>query len=402
MFGLGRLGSTLSVLDFSHVGSALSVRSLFRFGSALSIFGMSRLGARISVLDFSHLGSTLSVRGLSAMGSDMRVDGTGGELGFDVLYPFTVNQAVRIGSSLAIFQSVKFGSSLSVVDFLQLGASVSLRSFSRLSSAVSVLRFAHVGSTLSLRSFSRLGSSLSCIGTTRIGSHLSVHDCLCIKTGNVLSLPGYMSLSWDSVSSEIRFKAGTFKAMSLSATGGSLHGTWSSESIISASDRRLKREVLPLVRSLRGDKAPPIGKPAAAMETASSSIASSLLRLLIPKEEEEQRPLNLKTDQRAAEALPGVVRPLPGAGEEGEGKETRQRHGISHQDLLAVITLAAKERQQRLEALEAQEAAEEELHEEQQSLIEVLTAQVKDLSARFSRLRYRHPRPPRGPLPEAK
>lgn len=398
MFGLGRLGSTLSVLDFSRLGSALSVRSLSRFGSALSIFGISRLGARISVLDFSHLGSTLSVRGFTAFASDCRVDGTGGELGFNVEHPFTVQQSVRIGSSLSVFGWVNFGSSLSVVDFLTLGASVSLRSFARLGSSVSVLRFAHVGSTLSLRSFSRLGSSLSVLGNTRMGSHLSVHDCLCIKTGNVLSLPGSFSLAWDSVSSEIQAKVGTYKPLAITATGGSLHGTWSSESIISASDRRLKREVLPLVRSLRGEQAPPTGKPAAAMESASSSIASSLLRLLIPKEE-EQGPLHLKTDRRAAEALPGVVRPLPGAGEEGEGKETR--NGISHQDLLAVITLAAKERQQRLDALEAQEAAEEELHEEQRSLIEVLTAQVKDLSARFSRLRYRHPRPPRGPLPGA-
>ena len=46
----GRLGSSIAVLDFLHLGSSLALRS----------FG--RLGSGLAVLDFLHLGSALALR----------------------------------------------------------------------------------------------------------------------------------------------------------------------------------------------------------------------------------------------------------------------------------------------------------------------------------------------------
>jgi len=377
----------MSVLDNSQMGASLSVRNMLRRGSQLSIFGISRLGSSLSLLDMAHLGNELSIRSLTMMGSDMRIEGTGGDLGFDVKEPLKVQGACRIGSSFSVFGRVQFAASLSVVDFLHLGASVSLRSFARLSSAVSVLNFSHLGSSLSLRGFCRIGSAISLRGIGRIGSHLSVRDCLCVTTDALLQMPSW-NIRWDSGASELQFKTGTAKPIALTATGGSLHGTWMSESIISASDRRLKREVRPLLESLRGTTSQLAGR----QKTQAQKGVASLLETLVPSDEasaDDGRPdLRLEASDKAAEALPGVVREAAG------------KRGISYQDLIAVITMAAKERQQRLDALEEQEAAENAQYSEQEDLIQVLLQQVKDLSSRFTRLRYRHPRPPQWPPPK--
>jgi len=377
----------MSVLDFSQMGASLSVRSIMRRGSQLSIFGMLRLGASLALLDFAHLGGELSIRSFTMLGSDMRIEGTGGDLGFDVNEPLKVQGACRMGSSFSVFGRAIMAQSLSVVDFLSLGSSVSLRSFARLSSSVSVLSFGHVGSSLSLRSFCRIGSAISLRGMGRIASHLSVGNALCITTDKILKLDDTWTINWDIGASQLQFKVGAAKPLHLTATGGSLHGTWMSESIISASDRRLKREVRPLLESLRGERPPKAQIP--------QGVASSLLGKLVPSDEPSSDAipnLRLEASEEAQEALPGVVRDIPG--------EAAGKRGISYQDLLAVITMAAKERQQRLDALEELEAAENAQYNEQEELIQVLLQQVKDLSTRFARLRFRYPRPPQWPPPK--
>jgi hypothetical protein len=55
LLGLGRFGSSATVLDFVHLGSSLAMRSFARVGKAMS------------VLDFLHLGSSLSLRSLLAL-----------------------------------------------------------------------------------------------------------------------------------------------------------------------------------------------------------------------------------------------------------------------------------------------------------------------------------------------
>ena len=45
MYGLARLGSSMSVLDYFACASAISLRGLSRAGSACSIYGLTRLGS---------------------------------------------------------------------------------------------------------------------------------------------------------------------------------------------------------------------------------------------------------------------------------------------------------------------------------------------------------------------
>eukprot|EP00933_Yihiella_yeosuensis_P068794 TRINITY_DN7478_c0_g2_i2.p1 TRINITY_DN7478_c0_g2~~TRINITY_DN7478_c0_g2_i2.p1 ORF type:complete len:382 (-),score=52.08 TRINITY_DN7478_c0_g2_i2:819-1799(-) len=62
--------SSLSVLDFLHLGSSLSLRSLARLGSSLSVLKFSHIGSSLSLRGYARLGSTLSVMGKIAYGID--------------------------------------------------------------------------------------------------------------------------------------------------------------------------------------------------------------------------------------------------------------------------------------------------------------------------------------------
>jgi len=144
---------------------------------------------------------------------------------------------------------VRLGSSLSVLDFAQVGSTLSVRSWGRLGSWLSVIGFTHLGSSLALRSFARLGSSLAIYGMCRSGSTLAIYDSIYVGSCLHFGTSG-THIRYDAATAELHVSAGGQKRMSLSATGGNLHGTWHSESIISASDRRLKRDVVPLQQVL--------------------------------------------------------------------------------------------------------------------------------------------------------
>ncbi|CAK9040211.1 unnamed protein product [Durusdinium trenchii] len=191
-------------------------------------------------------------------------------------------------------------------------------------------------------------------------------DSVCIPpTAQLLMNP--WTIKWDNTASELQFSTGSTKVLAVSSSGGSLHGTWHSESIISASDHRLKREVEPLHRSLKGELGELPARP--------DGIASSLLRTLaLPGSG-----LQLQASEHAFQALPGVVREV--AGKDG-------RHfGISYQDLLAFLA-CLQEREQHLRTLEAQEAFELKQQDEQEGLIQALLKQIEQLSTRFAVLRH--------------
>eukprot|EP00439_Symbiodinium_sp_Y106_P086995 s397_g38.t1 len=186
------------------------------------------------------------------------------------------------------------------------------------------------------------GSPPSLSGLVRLSSPMFVRDSMCIAPSAQLHLPVW-TISWDTGTSELQFKTGSTKdglsceVMAVSASGGSLHGTWASESIISASDSHLKREVLPLYRSLLEKREQSAGEGAGGEERQDIS-ASSLLRLLVPDglDSRSSDPLNLKLEatDESLRSLPGVVRQMPNQG---------GRLGISHQDLLA-----ARDREMRI------------------------------------------------------
>merc|ERR1719253_872651 len=100
-----------------------------------------------------------------------------------------------------------------------------------------------MGASLSLRCFNRFGSSLSVFGNCRFGSTVSVFDNLCLGTDKHINFEGW-KIGWDAGNNKYTFlKDGVAQQpITITPTGGMLHGTWTVESIVSASDRFLKRE----------------------------------------------------------------------------------------------------------------------------------------------------------------
>merc|ERR550514_2358750 len=174
------------------------------------------MGSSLSVLDFLHVGSSLSLRSFA-----------------------------RVGSSVSVFSVARFGSlfSLSVLDFLQLGSSLSLRSCVRLGSALSVMDFVQLGSSLSLRSFARIGASLSVAG--HVGARLSVTDMLIFGSSNT-----YIRYGNSAIETYVDAANEPHKALSQTATGGTLHGAWTADAMLAISDRRVKKKVAPLYQTL--------------------------------------------------------------------------------------------------------------------------------------------------------
>mmetsp|Transcript_67238 Transcript_67238/g.136911 ORF Transcript_67238/g.136911 Transcript_67238/m.136911 type:complete len:237 (-) Transcript_67238:52-762(-) len=227
-----------------------------------------------------------------------------------------------------------------------------------------------------------------------MGSHLSVVADSALKAGSVVKFPeaspgtGTWTISYNSVQQKMQIyhKATPGGAQSVPieilSSGGNLHGTWSAESIISASDRRLKQDVAPLYQTLL-ERGRGKGGPAAAA-------ASELLASLRPRRFGGDSGAGGAGSARYAfeademeQVLPGVVRQAAGGSE-----------GIVYQDLLAVIALAAKERQRRLDLHQAQEVLENAIIEEQDSLLQALWRQLDALRRRFLRLRLWSPSPP--------
>jgi hypothetical protein len=89
---------------------------------------------------------------------------------------------------------------------------------------MSVLDFVHVGSSLSMRSMARLGSTIQTYSKIEFSS-------------------SNYYIQEDSGNSLVKFVAGGNRGLSLTSTGGTLHGVWSSDGTIQTSDRRLKENI---------------------------------------------------------------------------------------------------------------------------------------------------------------
>jgi len=252
----------------------------------------------------------------------------------------------RVAASLSVMGLARLGSSLSVGDFFGLGASVALRSFARLGSAVSVLDFANFGSSLSVRGNVRFGSDVYACGKLYFNTNTYLEDA----------------------SGSLKATVGGNTAMTLTGTGGTLHGTWYSDTVISVSDRRLKDNIAPLSKMLRknfedlgadssgagdGAPAPPGGPPA-----ATASTFGWVLRQLRPVS------YNFKTGSDSKnmrfgfiadeieKVLPQVVRELPS--KEGEPElPGGKKKGVVYPDLIAVLTGMMKEFSGQLKAVQS-------------------------------------------------
>jgi hypothetical protein len=221
---------------------------------------------------------------------------------------------------------------------------MSLRSFCRLGASLAVLDFAHFGSSLSLRGAVKFGSAIQ-----------SFQKIEFINSGNYIADAGANTVEW---------YAGGHKAMSLTYTnqaGGSLHGQWTSTSTVQVSDKRLKKNIEPLIETLRAThpdfdaaraaaRSKNISQPEESTQRT-DSVAGWVLRQLRPvsyyfkKNDAKQMRFGFIADEMA-KVLPQVVykvenEKLPEDTPEEERKKPVQ--GIAYSDLISVLTAGIQE-----------------------------------------------------------
>jgi len=228
----------------------------------------------------------------------------------------------------------RLASSLSVLDFLHLGASLSLRSFARVGASFALLDYGQIGSTLSVRGLARIGSSLAIQHAIQFSNENTYVQFAEHFTGNPTG--------------QLEIYVESYRTMSMSGkltdgAAGILHGAWFSDDIVYTSDRRLKKNIRPLISKLNS-MLPPLAKAA---DQRSEDGATWVLRELRPVVYEFKQGTEAKNAggkvrygfiaDEMESTLPEVVRDAP------------QFQGIAYQDLIAVLTTAMQSLQRRLE-----------------------------------------------------
>jgi len=278
---------------------------------------------------------------------------------------------------------------LSLLGGASFDSTLSVRSWQRMSSSLSVFRYVQLGASLALSRFARFGSAMAIVGGCHFGSSFAIMDSMCVGDGKAVQLQGW-TVSWDSALSKLKFlqDSAVYVPLSVTPGGGHLHGTWSAESIVSASDRRLKQSITPLRRALT------VG--AGISRSPASRVLNQLLprRVITGRHSDGYSDSNTRTELRRSEAryqlsadevrrvLPSIVHP------------SGSTEGVAYQDMLAVAALAAKERQRALDLHQAQAAAEDARLEAQEEVIRALEQELNLLRGRFARLQRRGPMPP--------
>jgi hypothetical protein len=225
---------------------------------------------------------------------------------------------------------------------------------------MSVLDFLHLGSSLSLRAFARLGSSVSLFGAGQLrfgDSKIQYSSSLPTASGGTAS--------------GLEVILGSTRALSASTVGGTLHGMWASDSIITSSDRRLKRDIEPVSVQLQREFA------AAGRDLGADDSLGWLLRELRPVAYKFSRGPESKYTRYGFIAdevqalLPDLARELPSQ----PGSGTERFAGLVYTDLIAVLVA-------QLQAHEARFATHEARFETHEDRIARLEAQVRALEAR--------------------
>lgn len=222
---------------------------------------------------------------------------------------------------------------------------------------------------------------MSVRGVLKVASTINVYEKLYFASNS-----NYID---GSDASNLVVKVGNAQSMTMTATGGTLHGTWSADSVISLSDRRLKDNIRPLTKTLQqnyvsqGDLgvAPlsaaaresdnvqgRVSKSEADRMSAPAPALSWVLRQLRPVSynfrqgnEAKHMRFGFIADEMER-VLPQVVRELPGTGK-GDGPNPKDAtKGIVYPDLIAVLTSIVKDFNGQMKSMQARmDVAEKEL-----------------------------------------
>jgi hypothetical protein len=254
----------------------------------------------------------------------------------------------RLGATFSLLGTALLGSSLSLLDFSHLGASLALRSVARYGSALSVFDFVHLGSTLSVRGIADSGSNIYC------------HDKLQFDTNT------YLKESSGSLVATV----GGNTVMTLSTSGGTLHGMWTADTVISVSDRRLKSNIKELVPTLEQNRQ---ALQQGSTETETTATVADgrgnrdrdplhwVLRQLRPVSYSFKAGSDAKNIRfgfiadEMEKVLPQVVRELPQRERDGSAAEAggSPKKGIVYPDLIAVLTAMMRDFGSQLETVKS-------------------------------------------------
>lgn len=210
--------------------------------------------------------------------------------------------------------------------------------------SLSLVDFAHLGATLSLRSFCRSGSAISILGSLQLQNDVEFLN----PDASI-----YGRESSGALTRRITFP-------STAGSGGVLHGYWTADAVISTSDRRFKTDVVPLHRTLLSrmtgrSASRPAGEFTAEPASGGSSHAKNERASAVDWVLRELRPVSFEfrkaTDSKAIGESPRygfiaqeVERVAPDlVRDDGNTKY------LVYQDILAMVTMAAQDHQDRLE-----------------------------------------------------
>lgn len=149
------------------------------------------------------------------------------------------------------------------------------------------------------------------------------------------------------------------RVMSLSTTGGTLHGTWMADTVVAVSDRRLKENITPITETLEKNQdvldysAPSRASratPRSQNKAAAPKALNWVLRQLRPVSYNFKKGSDAKNIRfgfiadEMQKVLPQVVRELPHQEEEQAKKpDEPPKKGIVYPDLIAVLTAMMRE-----------------------------------------------------------
>lgn len=193
---------------------------------------------------------------------------------------------------------------------------------------------------MSIRSSVQLGSSLSAAGT------LQVPNTVQFSPNSYMYYTG-TQIQW--------YMAGT-RVLAFDGSGGTLHNTWVSNTVLTVSDRRMKKDIKPLQRSLRDLLSPQASEPAATVAPTAPAGAPKgddagalwMLRQLRPvsyyfKKGSESKYMRFGFIADELESVvPQVVR-------QGRSDELSNTKSVVYTDLIALLTAAAQGQQQVIE-----------------------------------------------------
>jgi len=198
------------------------------------------------------------------------------------------------------------------------------------------LDFVHFGSSLSVRGGAKIGDSVYFQGD------LKFSDTTYLSSSSGSSVEAYVT--------------GT-RTMSLTTSGGTLHGTWTADTVVAVSDRRLKDNIKPLVSTLQ--KMVPSGDGAGGGQQKQGGVQPAgalgwVLRQLRPVSYNFKKGTDAKNIRfgfiadEMERVLPQVVREMPS---NAHGPEKTK--GIVYPDLVAVLTAMMRDFSSQMKAVKA-------------------------------------------------